>query len=131
MAFKEARKSDSLRFSSARETLDALSEKRRNAPAREAFSDEAPLPQYDPSEEAGFDAATGAYDAESDDSGAPTLTFDKAFAALPADLVRFVRERFHAEFSRIRAPRNVFSYRGFGEDTTESDEAPEEDSDDA
>ena len=54
MAFKEARKSDSLRFTSARETLDALSEKRRNAPVRDAFSDEAPLPQYDPSEDLAY-----------------------------------------------------------------------------
>lgn len=133
MAFKEARKNDTQRFSSSRETLAALTEKRRNAPAREVFpDDDAPLPQYDPSGEAGFDAGMpDEFGSGESDAERPGMPLAEALARIPASIRTFVAERFHAEFSRLRSSRNVFSYRDFGEENTENEENPVDDSDDA
>lgn len=133
MAFKEARKSDAQRFSSSRETLAELTEKRRNAPAREVFSDaDAPLPQYDPSDEAGFEPdASESFDEAESNSGMASMPLHEAIERVPAMIRNFVRERFHAEFSRVRASRNMFSYRDFGgENNAEEAEDPSDDSDD-
>lgn len=114
--------------------LAALNEKRRQAPAREIFTgDDALLPQYDPSDEAGFDAGNSDVFGNADsETSAASISLSEALERLPADIRRFVRERFHAEFSRVRAPRNVFSYRNFGEENN-ADAADElaDDSDDA
>lgn len=127
LAFREARKNDTQRFSSSRDVLAALTEKRRNAPVREAFPDDAPLPQYDPSDEAGFDAGTGSFDG----GDAPSIPFAEALERIPAEIRTFVRERFHAEFSNLRSSRKLFSYRSFGEERTETDEeALSDDTDD-
>lgn len=116
MAFKEARGNDTQRFSSSRETLAALTEKRRAAPAREVFHDDAPpLPQYDPSDEAGFDTGiSDSFDRAGNDVDAPGISLAAALDSLPASIRNLVRERFHAEFSRVRSSRKVFSARDFG-----------------
>lgn len=121
MAFKEARKADSLRFSSSRETLAALTQKRKALPS--SFSAEnlppdsgaAPFPQYDPADEAGFESGNAEISPDDDSAPQPTIPLSAAVESVPATIRSFLRERFHAEFSNLRSPRKGF----FREDDTQ------------
>lgn len=133
LAFKEARKNDSQRFSSSRETLAALTEKRRRLPAHEARpDDEPPIPQYDPADEAGYDAGTtDVFANEENDAGKPDMSLAEALKRVPATIQTLVGERFRAEFTHLRRPRNVFSYRGNNDENAADEDSAEDESDDA
>lgn len=123
-ALKDARRRDAQRFSASLETLERLSRERRAAadaraaasvisaaPDVPASSDDAPFPQYDPAAEASFDVAS---DFSDFDAPAPVkigMSLEQALAHVPADVISFVRERFRAEFSVLRRPGKVFSFR--------------------
>lgn len=115
--------------------MHSLNEKRRNAPASSGLEnpagDEAAFPQYDPSDEAGFDGAAdfSASAAEPAEQG-PGIRFANALESVPELVRTCLRERFQAEFSTLRFAKKVFSFREDAS-TDSTDDSAEESSEES
>lgn len=88
------------------------------------MSDDSPFPQYDPADEAGFDAPENGF-SSGDANLRPGIRFAGALESVPALVRDCLRERFHAEFSTVRFAKKVFSFR---EDNATESAEPEDDS---